>query len=328
MMLNSTLANGGRGWFSYTYHNTPVWVNGHYERSLTGPFLTFSDLWAELGNRIERLAALSPLFLSTGPVPPPPHLNLAFDFKRNPKSHLRKDIEAISVSWLQGPDYFLLYVINNDIYQVTSLNLSLPELLPDGLEIYETTALARIRSWEPSAHKLHFEMFPGKAVPDRTTLGLAFWCEEIARRILQTDQRQARVDLELARQYRLDLRGIENALNNPVSDASIGELVQVRDARERLFNLIYATPDICEPNAMLMKASSVICGCDEALSALHGRGRTEVARELGVKVLPLSRSLTVLRLQMRRGYGLRILPEASALVQSGTDLLREIWNQS
>jgi len=330
MMLNSTVAKGGRGWFSYTYHNTPVWVDGHYQRSLTGPFLTFSDLWAELGNRIERLAVLSPLFLSAGPVPQPPHLNLAVDFKRNPKSNLRKDIETISVSWLQGPDYFLLYVINNDTYQVTSLNLSLPELLPDGLEIYETTALARIRSWEPSPHQLHFEMFPGQgrvfliAQPSVCT----FWREEIARRILQTDQRQARVDLELARQYRLDLRGIEDALNNPVSNASISELVQVRDARERLFNLIYATPDICEPNAMLMKASSLICGCDDALSALHGRGRTEAARELGVKVLPLSRSLTVLRLQLRRGYGLRILPEISSLVQSGTDLLREIWNQS
>lgn len=328
MMLNSTLANGARGWLSYTYHNTPVWVDGHHERSLTGPFLTFSDLWAELGNRVERLAVLSPLFLSARPVLRPEHLNLSFNFQKNPKSRLQKNIEGISVSWLQGPDYFLLYIINNDTYQVTSLNLSLPDNLPDGLEVYETTALARLRSWEASAHRLHFEMFPGQgrvfliAQPSVC----AFWREEIARRILMADQRQARVDLELARQYRLDLTGIEAALVRTVSDASAEELHQVRDARHRLFNLIYATPDICEPQALLVKASSVICGCDEALSALYGGGKTEAARELGVKVLPLSRSLTTLRLQLRRGYGRRIQPEITALVQSGIDLLREIWN--
>lgn len=328
LMLNTTLANGGRGWLSYTYHNIPVWTDGRYDRSLTGPFLTFSDLWAELGNRVERLAGLSPLFLSASPIAPPPHLQLDVKFQRNPKTPLREDIDPISVFWLQGPEYFLFYVINNDTDQVTSVNLSLPESLPDGLEVYEITALVRNRAWEPSEHTRHFEMFPGQgrlflvAQPPVCNE----WREIIGHRMLQSDRRQAQVDLELARQYRLDLGDIEAALNNVDKHASIEELNRVRSAREQLFNLIYTTPEICEPHSLLVKASSVICGCDEGLASLYGRGKTEKVRELNVKVLPLARALTVLRLQLRRGHGQRISPEIAALVQSGTDLLSEIWN--
>lgn len=329
MMLNTTLANGGRGWLSYTYHNTPVWVDGHYEQSLTGPFLTFSDLWAELGNRIERLAGLSPLFLSADPIDPPSHLPLTVTFKRNPKTQLRDSVDAISVSWLQGPEYFLFYVINNDTDQVTSVNLSLPAALPDGQEVYEITALVRNRAWEPSPHDLHFEMFPGQgrlflvAQPPVCN----HWREVIGHRILQSDRRQTQVDLELARHYRLDLGDIAATLNNTEKHASIAELNRVRNAREQLFNLIHTTQEICEPHALLVKASSIVCGCDEALASLYGRGKTEQARELGVKVLPLARTLTVLRLQFRRGQGQRISPEIATLAQSGTDLLSEIWSR-
>ena len=124
LMLNSALACGARGWIAHTYHNTPVWVEGHYEQSLTGPFLTFSDLWAELGNRVERLTGLAPLFLSARPVAPPEALQFSIAFKKNPKSRLADNINAIAVSWLQGPDYFLYYLVNNDTEQVTSVNLS------------------------------------------------------------------------------------------------------------------------------------------------------------------------------------------------------------
>ncbi len=101
----------------------------------------------------------------------------------------------------------------------------------------------------------------------------------------------------------------------------------VHDAREALFNLIYATPEICRPRELLIQASSVICGCDGALSALHGRGYAATARERGIQVLPLARALTVLRLQLRRGHGSAIVPEIEALVLTGTELLKAIWEE-
>ncbi len=329
LMLNSALAGGARGWIAHTYHNTPVWVEGHYERSLTGPFLTFSDLWAELGNRVERLTVLAPLFLSARPIPPPEHLQFSVGFKKNPKSRLLPGLDAISVSWLQGPDYLLFYLVNNDTEQVTSVNLSLPASLPDGLEVYETTALVRNRTWEPSLHKRQSEMFPGQgrlfmvAQPGVCE----FWHHKIAQRIIQKDLRQTRMDLELARQYRLEVEFIETTLNHLNTDTSIADLNPVHDAREALFNLIYATPEICRPRELLIQASSVICGCDGALSALHGRGDAATARELGIQVLPLARTLTVLRLQLRRGHGSAIVPEIEALVRTGTELLKAIWEK-
>ena len=328
LMLNSTLANGARGWLAHTYHNAPVWMGGHYERSLTGPFLTFSDLWAELGNRVERLSVLAPLFLSARPSAPPPHLQFVVNVQKNPKTQIREDMDALSVSWLQGPDYYLFYLVNNDSVQVTSVNLSLPESLPDGLEVYDTTALVRNRAWEASPHQRHFEMFPGQgqlflvAQPPVCV----YWREVIAQRILLADQRQSRMDIELARQYRLDLGSIEHVLSNMNGSASIEDLNNVHEARERLLNLIYATPEIYETRQLLIKASSIICGCDEALSKMYGNGKTEPAREWGVKIMPLARSLTVLRLQLRRGHGARIQAEATALAQTGLDLLRDIWN--
>lgn len=329
MMLNLALAHGARGWFAHTYHNTPVWINGHYERSLSGPFLTFSDLWAELGNRIERLSVLAPLFLSAHPIAPPDQLAFVLQYQKNAKTQLDENREGITVCWLEGPDYFLYYFVNNDPDQVTSVNLSLPETLPYGLEVYDTTALVRIRSWEPSPRERHLEMFPGQgqlliiAQPPIC----AHWREIIGRRMLLADQRQTRVDLELARQYRLDLEGIESTLSDPGEQATMEDLKRVHEARERLFNLIYATPEIYETRGLLIKASSIICGCDERLNALHGKGKTELAHELGVRILPLARTLTVLRLQLRRGYGARIRHDAELLVQSAMDLLREIWSR-
>lgn len=328
LMLNMTLANGARGWMAHCYHNSPVWLNGHYQRSLTGPFLTFSDLWSELGTRIERLSVMAPLFLYARPLQEGNLFDVKASVRKSAKSPLERDEDALSVFWLEGPDYYLCHLINNDAGHVTSVDLEFPDSFPDNMEIYDTTALVRIRSWAPAPRKQHLEMSPGQGqlfLIAKTPVCL-HWREVIARRILLADQRQTKVDLELARQYELDVEGIETTLRERDDEMSLEELHSARIAKDELFNLIYATPAIYEPRQLLVKASSIIRGCDEALCSLHGRENIKKARRMGPRVIPLARTLTELRLRLRRGYGSEILGDAKTLVQESLELLYSIWN--
>ncbi len=208
--------------------------------------------------------------------------------------------------------------------------MRIPEKLPEGLDVYDTTALARTRAWMPSEHQRHFEMFPGQGQLFLIAQApvCEYWRNIIIRRILVADQRQTRVNLELARQYRDDIGEIETTLNDIDAQASLEGLSRVHAARERLFDLIYATPDIYETRQLLVKASSIICGCDEALSVLYGEGHTETAHELGVKVMPLARTLTAMRIKLRRGGGAQLRQEALLLTQHCEDLIRDIWRAS
>lgn len=328
LMLNMTLANGARGWMAHCYHNSPVWLNGHYQRSLTGPFLTFSDLWSELGTRIERLSVMAPLFLCARPMAEENPFEVEAVVRKSAKSPLEQDEDALSIFWLEGPDYYLCHLINNDAGHVTSVDLTFPDSFPENMEIYDTTALVRIRSWAPAPRRQHLEMSPGQGqlfLIAKTPVCL-HWREVIARRILLADQRQTKVDLELARQYELDVESIETTLRERDEEMSLEELHSARMAKDALFNLIYATPAIYEPRQLLVKASSIIRGCDEALCSLHGRENVKKARRLGPKVIPLARTLTDLRLRLRRGYGSEIQGEAETLVQESLELLHTIWH--
>ncbi|HDP34665.1 MAG TPA: hypothetical protein ENN29_06090 [Candidatus Hydrogenedentes bacterium] len=328
LMLNTALANGARGWLAHTYHNTPVWVDGHYQRSLTGPFLTFSDLWAELGNRVERLSVMAPLLLSARPAPPPEFMRVDISVQKHPKSHLRNGMSLLSTLWLQGPDYYLFYIINNDTDQVASVNMTLPDNLPDGMNVFDTSAMVRMRAWAPSDKQRHFEMFPGQG--QLFLIGTLEVCEAwrdvIARRILDADRRQAQVDMELARQYGLDIDDIAAVICAKDGAPSIEKLGHVHAARERLFNRIYATPAICETRQLLIKTSSILCGCDGALSALYGSGRADTAHEMGVRVIPLAQQLTKLRIKLRKGAGTDIKRDAEKLAQESETVVRKIWS--
>ncbi len=330
LMLNMALANGARGWIAHTYHNMPVWVDGHYDRSLTGPFLTFSDLWAELGNRVERLDVMAPLFLSAHPIQqPPPFIHVKADARKHPKSQLQSDMSTLSTFWLQGPDYYLLYMINNDTDQVTAVNLTISEELPEGLDIFDTTTMVRTRAWAPVGRQRHIEMFPGQGqlfVVGKPEV-CEGWRDVIATRILESDRRQAHVDLELARQYNLDVNDIDEIIHAQDGRPAIEQLNLIHEAQGRLFNRIYAAPEIYETRQLLVKASAILSGCDEALSALHGSGRADTAHELGIRVLPLAQQLTALRIKLRRGSGAYIKEEAVKLTQVSEDTLRDIWNQ-
>ncbi len=327
LMLNKVLANGARGWFTRAYHNDPVWTGGHCERSLTGPFLTFSDLWAELGNRIERLSVLAPLFMGT-PTAEPPLEGWTISVTGHPQSHLPQGMDYGGAYWLRGENFHLCYIVSNDADQVVSVNVSFPGELPGRLEIYDMTAFVRSRGWLPMDHTRHLEMFPGQgqllmiAEPEVCLE----WRDRIALRVLEADRRQVMVDLDLARRYALDIGETEETiLSSGRGRRPLEDLVLVHAAREHLLNAIYATPAVIEARSLLIKASSIVCGCDEALSRLHGRGRTELAHEFGVRVIPLAKEMTQLRLRLRRGEGPAIVRECEALAQAGYSLLNEIW---
>ena len=329
MMLNQALANGAHGWFTHAYHNDPIWVGGHCERSLTGPFLTFSDLWAELGNRVERLSVIAPLFLNARPISEPP-FPVELTWKGHPQSHLPKDVPFVNAFWLQGGDFYLCHIVCNDADQAVSVNLEFPEELPDGTAAYDITAFVRTRAWVPMDRKRHLEMFPGQgqvlfvAAPEVCRQ----WRDVIAHRILEADRRQVMVDLDFAQKYSLDIADTERTIMKAGGGEPLDDLMRVHAARDHLLNVIYATPAVTEARSLLIKASAIICGCDEALGALHGRGRTEHAHELGVRVLPLAREMTQLRIKLRRGMGPEIVGACEATVQSAYTLLTDIWAQS
>jgi hypothetical protein len=325
LMLNQAFANGARGWFSFAYHNTPIWMGGPCQRTLTGPFLTFSDLWSELGQRIERFAAMLPLL--GGAVPDGSH---AADFditsKPNPRTQLPPGIPPISWGWLQGEEYALLYIVNNDIGEVTPVNIVVPENLSRGLEVYDLTDFVRSRSWAPMDRQRHIEMFPGQGqlflVAEREACD--YWRDIIARGIAASDIRYIEIDLELAQYYNLDTTEAMRLIRQAESGEPIESLLAMRMARDALTDLIYQAPRLYAPRGDLIRASAAICGCDGSLCRLLGMGRLDEAHDMGLKVIPLAKELTALRLLLRNGRGTEIEEACATLAERTLAHLGEI----
>ena len=325
LMLNLALANGVDGWFTHAYHHVPSWLQGPLERSLTGPFQTFSDLWTELGNRLERLTSLAPVFQAVRPADTP-LAGFSVEARKHAQSTLRTDISPVSVFWLAGEDIRLCHVVNNDLMQVTSVTLYFPEDLGPDAAVYDLTHFVRNRVWNPVRSPRRLEMFPGQGQVFlfATRDAAAHWRDQIAAQILAADQRQVLVDLDLARQYITNLEETEEALTG-MSVNPLADLVRVHTAREKLINMIYGCPDLYETRSALIEASSLLCACDEALARLHASGRTEAAHDFGMRALPYARQLTGYRLLLRRGEGRTILKDCRQLIQSIYSLLTDIW---
>ncbi len=325
IMLNLALACGVDGWFTHAYHHLPSWLQGTMERSLTGPFQTFSDLWTELGNRLERLTSLAPVFQAVSPTDTQPH-GFICESRKHPQSSLDPDIPPASVYWLQGDGLQLCHVVNNDLMQVTSVTLHFPETAEATMAVYDLTHFVRNRTWIPVRRTRQLEMFPGQgqvfliASHDTATA----WRDLIASQILAADQRQVLVDLDLARHYIVNLEETEEVLTG-VSVNPLADLVRVHTAREKLINMIYACPDLYAARSALIEASSLLCACDEALARLHAAGRAEAAHDFGMRALPFARQLTFYRLLLRRGEGKAILAECRQMSQSIYTLLSDIW---
>ena len=325
LMLNLGLANGIDGWFSHAYHHVPSWLQGPLERSLTGPFQTFSDLWTELGNRLERLTSLAPVFQAVQPVDTAP-AGFSCEARRHAQSTLSASIPPVSTFWLAGEQIWLCHVVNNDLMQVTSVTLTFPDAFGPDSAMYDLTHFVRNRVWNPVRSPRHLEMFPGQGqvflVASRAIA--ADWRDRIAAQILAADQRQVLVDLDLARQYITNLEETEEVLTG-MSAHPLADLVRVHTARERLINMIYACPDLYETRSALIEASSLLCACDEALARLHAMGRTEAAHDFGMRALPFARQLTSYRLRLRRGEGRSISGPCRQLVHAIYALLCDIW---
>lgn len=325
LMLNYAFANGARGWFAFSYHNDPVWLGGNAERSLTGPFLTFSDLWSELGHRMERFAGLAPLFLNAQPVEGGEEYIKA-TYELHPRAKIPEDRPALQVYHLQGPDYRLVYLVSTDISEVTPVNVVIDESRLRGLEVYDVTDFVRSRSWHPTERSRHIEMFPGQGhVLLIAEPGAAeFWRGQIIERLMEDDRRQISLDLGLARRYDLDISEVQQLMQTVGMGEHMEDLRKMQAARDQLLNLVYGAPAIIEPRSKIIEASSIVCACDGALCRLMNMGRIDMARELGLKVPPLTRDMSHLRLKLRRGKGREMLADCEELAARAHKVLTEI----
>lgn len=314
LMINHAFGNGARGWFSFSYHNCPIWISGPFKRSLSGPFLTFSDLWIELSHRVERFAGLSTLLLRTKPgdywVP-----NVRLSVQPHTNSRLPKGLQHVSWTWLHGEDYGILYVINNDIDEVTGVNLEIPSELPYGQDCYDVTDFVRSREWRPTERYRHLEMFPGQGqiflfAPPQVAVRER---DKMIASLIEDDCRQLGLDLGLARRYGQDVTEAQELIRRIGLGHPIDDLQAAKKARDRITNTMYKHAPFVQARSAILEASAALCGCDGALVVIYDRGRIDEAHERGVEVLNLSRRLMQLRLRMRRGQGGDILGECKEL---------------
>jgi len=325
LMVNLAFANGARGWFAYSYHNDPVWLRGRLQRSLTGPFLTFSDLWSELMQRMRWVDALAPLLLETRPED-------AMDewFARGVFTSSTvcpgPDVPSISQFHLRGGDFSVYFTVSNNTREIASVEVDIPKDAAGGMEIYDLSAFVRDRVWRPIERKGHIEMFPGQArillvaAPER--------CEEWRRRIVErmslAGARKLRYGTALARAYNLELGTIEESLIGRGAASDPANLDAVERARDAVLDLLYQTSSVRDPRTSILQANSAICGADGALCRLMELGKGNLARQIGAEVIPLAAELTRHRLAWRRGEGESVAAEAKETAARCLKLLQRI----
>lgn len=326
-MMNLAFANGARGWFTFAYHNDPIWVRGSCQRSLTGPFLTFSDIWTELSQRVEYFNALAPLFLRTRP-------EWCFEdwficeSVAHANAQLPESIPPASMYRLCGDTEELYCLVSNDIREMTTMHINIMPPPVKGLAVYDLTDYVTTRRWQPMTAKRHLEMFPGQVhvilVAEPSVC--EHWHEVIAQRLIASDKRRIEFDLQLAQTYGALMDGIEPLLKQVDEDEDPARPTRV--ARDMLIDSIYGIGALSESQSLLVEASAVICACDGSLCRLLGHGKTDQARQLGFKVIPLARELTHLRLELRKGHGADILDHCRNLTKRALEILKEIRSLS
>jgi len=326
LMLNHAFCNGARGWFSYCYNNSPVWVEGPFKRSLTGPFLTFSDLWSELSHRMERFYGLAGLFLGTRPAREAwvPGVNITW--RAHPNTRVPEEVSPVQWSWLHGEDFGLLYIVNNDAHQVTGINIEIPDDIAYGQDVFDMTDFARQRVWKPMVRQRHIEMFPGQGqvllfAPEQVSLRVR---EDMIERLVEDDRRQIGLDLGLARRYEMDIGPAQEFMKRTGLGDTMHDLREASQARAYLTNTIEGHHDLVSARSHLVSASAAICGCDGVLCRMYDQGRVDEAHEHGRHVLPLAKLLTDLRLKLRRGHATQIGEGCVQLSRDCIKLLGEL----
>ncbi len=325
LMINSSFATGARGFFTYSFHNVPIWIGGSCQRTLTGPFLTFSDLWQELDNRMERINAIAPLLLGARPEPIPEG-SYSMTLRSEDKALLPNGVPLTTASRLLGSGYSIIFLVSHDIRGMASINLSINPDFVQEYDVYDLSDFVQDRKWQRMPLERHLEMFPGQAhmfliaTPDKCL----HFRDVVAQRLMEDDRQQLSINMRLARHYNIDVSPIEEFLNGPREGDTLEKLAHMDWARDRLLDLIYENPEISDARSRIIEASAGLCACDGALCRLHGMGKAELARELGLKVLPLARELTHMRLELRHGRGKHVLDQARGLSLRTLEMLDEI----
>ena len=323
LMVNLGIACGAKGWFSYTYHNNPIWVEGTCQRSLTGPFLTFSDLWSELGLCMRRVSALAPLLLG---VTPQPRNEEWFVTRSVARENARRppDRPPTGTHRLCGADYEIYYLVSNDVREMATLNITLPPKALRGMEVYDLNDFIQTREWAPMNLERHLEMFPGqsRALLVAKPEVCARWRDVIAARLIADDERDLAFNLALARQYGLNVKPVEKLIVH--TDEGLAGLRTISRAHDMLLNLVYESPAIAEVRSKIIEASAAVCACDGALCRLMGRDRHDQVEEFGAQVLPLAREFTDLRLQLRRGHATALARQCDEVARRAVSLLAEV----
>ncbi len=325
LMANLAMANGARGWFSYAYHNDPVWITGSCQRTLTGPFLAFSDLWLELDKRMGRFDAIAPLLLAAAPAPLPEEWY--FSSQRSADhTELPEGAPATSYHHLRGDEFDLYFVISNDVRGMTSVDAHIPPEALGDLEIYDLSDFVHTWNWAPMRLERHVEMFPGQAriVLVAKPAVCAYWRDVIARRLIEDDKKHVELNLTLARAHDIDTQAIDVKLASTGQGDILHDLVSMHAIRAITLNLLYQTPRIAEPRSKIIEVCAAVCACDGALCRLIHKGKAEMARELGMSVLPIAREFTKMRLELRQGKGADITAHCETLAKRALQLLEEI----
>ena len=325
LMANTAMANGVRGWFSYSYHNDPIWLRGSTVRSLTGPFLTFSDLWLELDRRMEYYNIVAPLLACAQPAPMPKRW-YAWSHASADHSKLPEGVSAVTSCRLRGPDFNLYFMVSNDVRGMASVNINIPPEIMEGLQIFDLTDFMTKRRWKVMDFERHLEMFPGQArillVAEERVCNE--WRDTLAKRMIESDRRDLDFFLWLARNYNLDLSKIMSTMAGGGTGFLTNDLEAMDRAHDMMLDLIYDAPAIAESRTHIIEASAAVCGCDGSLCRLVSRGRGELAREKGELVIPLAREFTNLRIELRHGRGAEILHQTVDLANRAKRLLAEI----
>lgn len=325
LMLNLAFSNGARGMFSYSYHNDPLWVQGRVQRTLTGPFLAFSDLWEELAQRMRIVHTIAPMLLDA-------HVEDQMDdwfvncVKSDNTSLPAPGISPISHLHLRGDDYSLYITVNNNIREMASVNYSIPKDAVDGMEIYDVTEYLTTHEWVPLDRQRHDEMFPGKesVLLVATEERCAYWREEMARRLIRIDRAKLKYTQDLARAYGLPCSKIETTLDAMGDNPPPETIDTVRHVRAELIDLLHGSETFSKLNSTLYSARAAMCGCDGALCRLMQMGKGNEARELGERLIPMSTDLTQMRLELKHGNAAKHLNSAEDVKTRSLELLHQI----
>lgn len=328
LMLNLAMANGARGWFSYSYHNDPLWVRGRVQRTLTGPFLAFSDLWSELSHRMRFAHTLAPLLLKANVEDSMDdwfNNSVITDTQVIPEP----GIPAITKYHLRGSDFSLYITINNNVREMASVNIDIPRDATPGQEIYDLTQYITSQEWIPLERQKHVEMFPGQelvllvALPEKCRQ----WRDEMAKRMMTTNRAQLNYTLDLVKRYNLDCITIEDALHEIEDDVKPEHIGTVQRARAALMDLFQSDATLAQLQSNLFHARAAICGCDGALCRLMEMGKVDSARRLSPEVIPIAAEITHIRLELKHGNGKKHLEHAASLRERSLKLLENIRNE-